>query len=111
MDFHGAALAASGLLLGWWINRGEPPKEPGPCQCHCACALPEIVVHRESSSAAWWVIGTFVVGLVLVTAALALALIIKRSPDSSEQVVGFSFKGGYGKGKYGAERGLQILDQ
>ena len=57
MDLQGLALASSGVLLRWWFSRGEAPKEPEPCQCHCARAFPEIVVRKEGRSSVWWLGG------------------------------------------------------
>lgn len=59
---------------------------------------------------AWWLGAFVIVGLVIVNAGLVGVLIFKRA-DSAGNELSFSFKGGYGKGKYGADRGLKILDQ
>ena len=104
MDAHGLGLATAGALIGWWANQKDPPKDPGACQCHCSCLGPD----REPSLFPWWGICTLILGLIVIIAGLILALVWKR-PEGVESV-NFPFKGGYGKGKYGAERGLQILN-
>lgn len=106
MDAHGLGLATAGALVGWWANQKDPPKDPGACQCHCSCLGPE----RDSNGTIWWGVWIVVGLLIVINSGLVLSLLIKRS-DSSAGEPGFSFKVGFRKGKYGATRGLQIVDQ
>ena len=110
MDVQSLGIAASGVFVGWWLTRGESPKEVGPCQCHCSCSLPEVAAARDYSGGIWWLVGTLLFGLLGTFIILVVVIQLKRIPDPKEFTFG-GFKGGVGKGKYGAERGLQILDR
>ena len=107
MDGSHAALAAGGLVLGWWFSGPQAVRpEPQICQCHCS-STPE----RSSGESSWaWA----VILLCFVLLGANLVFIIRVSLKHTEgggQELTFSFKGKPGKGVFGAPKGLQILNE
>ena len=111
MEASHGALAACGLILGWWSFSG-PNREikADPPTCHCVCNIkPEQRDHPEGTNWSTLLGVWLLVFLLGINLAVAFTITVRKR-EGGEQEYTNSFKGRQGKGVYGAARGLQIVD-
>ena len=109
MDASHAALCLSGVVIGWWVSASKPQRvEPNVCHCQCAWAAGTEPHSRDSFS--FWLV--LLCGLLIVGTNLALVFrVTYQQAEGGSKEITFSVKGKPGKGIFGAQKGVQLLEQ
>jgi len=109
MDATHGALGLIGLAGGLWLRSSgnKEATEVRPCQCQCLCSSED---KGQTSNLGPWFLLLVIVGLLFANLALVFRVTIRRN-EAGDQEVTLAVKGKPGKGLYGLQQGLQILEQ
>ena len=109
MDATHGVLSLIGLAVGLWVRSsgGRDINEVRPCQCQCVCAAED---KGQTSNLGPWFLFLVIVGLLFANLALVFRVTIRRN-EAGDREVTVAVKGKPGKGLYGLQKGLQILEQ